>query len=155
MPSRVVVPEDTRLSLSNGDWISIKKRLNAGENKRMVKRGSTMTDFGLRVDTIDAGTAKVVAYLLDWSLTGLDQKVIPILEKPDSTKEAALDLIDPDSYTEILRAIEAHEVAMRLAREAEKNVQDGAKTSSAISPSPVAADGPTTTSSNSTKTSTT
>lgn len=133
MGSRVVLPEDATIHISGGDWLRVKKRLNAGENKQMLKRG--------RFDPIEAGTAKVLAYLLDWSVKGLDGKVIPIRDQSPSAVESALDSIEPDSYTEILRAIEGHETAMTAEREQEKNGRDGEKASSAISPSPVAVAG--------------
>jgi len=141
MPSRVDRPDDSTLPISDGDWLLVKKRLNAGENKRMIKRGSVQTADGWRMDSIEAGTAKVLAYLIDWSLKGLDGKVIPIRGQADQAVEAALDAISPDTYTEILRAIEAHEIAMDAERAAEKNGRDGEKGSPAISPSPSAAAG--------------
>ena len=138
MDARVVPPETARLTISNGDWLLVRKRLNAGENKRMVKRGSTMTPDGLRVDTIDAGTAKVLAYLVDWSLA------IPVRGPDALPVEAAIDSLDPESYTEILRAIEAHETAMQAERDAQKKILLGAATSSPPSPSPEPAGSPTT-----------
>jgi hypothetical protein len=121
MDSRVVQPDSCRLPLSAGDWILVKKRLSAGENKRMVQRGS--------VDLVEAGTAKILAYLLDWSVTDPAGKPIVIRDEPDSVKEAAIDSIDPDSYGEILRAIEAHETAMRTERDAQKKIPAGGTTS--------------------------
>jgi hypothetical protein len=144
MDSRVVGIESRRLTLSNGDWILVKDRLNAGENRRMVKRGSTQTPDGVLVDSIEAGLAKILAFLLDWSLTGLDGQVIPILRQSGRAVEAALDSIDPASYTEILRAIEAHEIAMQAERDAQKKIPPGDPTSSPPSSSPAPADNPTT-----------
>jgi hypothetical protein len=135
---RLVGIESRRLPISDGGWILVKDRLNAGENKAMVKRGSVQTADGRRVDSIDAGTAKVLAYLLDWSLK------IPI-RGPDATPLAsAIDAIDPESYTEILRAIEAHEAAMQAERDAQKKIRGGDPTSSSPSPSPGPAASPTT-----------
>lgn len=139
MSSRVVLPDDLQLPISHGDWLRVKKRLNAGENKQMIRRG--MGAEGRGFDSIEAGTAKVLAYLLDWSLKGPDGQVIPIRDQSASVQEAALDAIDPESYTEILRAIEAHELAMAAERAAVKNGPDGEKKSSAISPSPDGAAG--------------
>ncbi len=141
MASRVVVPDDVTLHISNGDWLVVKKRLNAGENKAMVRAGTIDTGDGLRVDLMAAGLARIVAYLIDWSLTGLDGKVIPIRGKSATQVTEALHSIDPDSYTEILRAIEAHEQAMQAERDAEKNAQGGEPASPAISPSPFAVAG--------------
>lgn len=132
MRSRVVVPEDTRLLLSNGDWLLVKKRLNAGENKAKLKRGRGADG---RPDAIEAGTATILAYLLDWSVKGPDGKVLLIRDQSPTVVEEAVNAVDPHSYTEILRAIEAHEDAMEAERAAEKNAQDGEMTSSKTSPS--------------------
>lgn len=133
MASRVVVPDDDRLPLSRGDWLIVKKRLNSGENKAMLKRGIG-TDGNL--NAIDAGTAKVLAYLLDWSLTAPDGKPLVIRDQSPRAVEEAIDAIDPESYTEVLRAIEAHEEKMRVEREAEKNAQAGETIDAGISPLP-------------------
>lgn len=141
MDSRVVPPETTRLQISNGDWLLVKKRLNSGENKRMVKRGTVL---GVEVDLVEAGTAKVLAYLLDWSLKDLAGQVIPIFGPSAIPLESAIDSIDPESYTEILRAIEAHETAMQAERAAQKKIPSGETTSSPPSTSPSPAASPTT-----------
>lgn len=142
---RVVVPEDKRLFLSNGDWLLVKKRLNAGEHKRMLKRGSRLiTDGSMQADPIDGGTARILAYLIDWSFKGLDGNIIPI--KTEADIEDAINSIHPDDYTEILRAIEAHEVAMGVERTEEKKLQAGETASSAPSTSPSDAAGGTATS---------
>jgi len=144
MDSRVVPPASKQLPISNGDWLRVKTRLTAGENKRMVKRGSTEAEDGRRFDSIEAGTAKILAYLLDWSLTDPAGAVIAIARQPDDVVEAALDSIDPESYTEILRAIEAHEIAMQAERDAQKKIPPGDPTSLPLSSSPEPAASPTT-----------
>jgi hypothetical protein len=141
--SRVVSPDSLTLQISNGDWLLVKKRLNAGENRKMIKRGSVQTDDGLRVDSIEAGLAKILAFLLDWSLKGPDGQVLPIRGAHAMPLDAALDSIDPESYTEILRAIEAHELAMQAERAAQKKIPDSPATSLPPSPSPAPADSPT------------
>lgn len=144
MDSRVVTPETDRLQISNGDWLLVKKRLNSGENKRMIKRGTVNTANGPEVDRLEAGTAKVLAYLLDWSLKDPAGQVIPIFGPGAIPLEAAIDSIDPESYTEILRAIEAHETAMQAERAAQKKILPGETTSSPPSTSPSPAASPTT-----------
>lgn len=140
---RVVSGASRRLAISNGDWVLVKDRLNAGENRRMVHRGTTTTAEGqLQTDLIEAGLAKILAFLLDWSLK------IPIRGPGALPLDAALDSIDPDSYTEILRAIEAHETAMQAERDAQKKIQPGDSPSSTPSLSPVPAASPTSGSSN-------
>jgi hypothetical protein len=144
MESRVVEPESLTLPISNGDWLRVRKRLNAGENKRMVKRGMVTTAEGRQVDPVEAGTAKVLAFLIDLSLTDPKGHPIVIARQPPDVVEAALDLINPESYTEILRAIEAHETAMEAERDAQKKIRHGDATSSLPSPSLGPADSHTT-----------
>jgi hypothetical protein len=144
MDSRVVEPASLTLSISNGDWLRVRKRLNAGEHKRKVKRGVVHTADGPHVDTVEAGTATILAFLLDWSLTDLQGEPLLIARQPPDVVEAALDLIDPDSYVEILRAIEAHEIAMEAERDAQKKIRNGDRTSSPPSSSPAPAASPST-----------
>jgi hypothetical protein len=142
MICRIVRPDLVVLPLSAGDTITVKKRLSSGEERKMIRRGISYTAEGVRsFDPIDGGVSKILAYLVDWTFHGLDGTLVPIRDQPPSVVEAALDLLDPGSYTEVLRAIEAHEAAMTAEREAEKKTPSGAPASSAISPSPAAAAG--------------
>lgn len=143
MPSRVVRPETKTLSISGGDWVLVKKRLNHGEQQASFARRYLADAGGHRVNLQLVGMEKVTAYLLDWSLTDLEEHPLVIKSQPIETVEAALNAIDPESFVEIRDAIEAHEVAMALARAAEKNDPGGEKESPAISPSPDAAAGAT------------
>lgn len=133
--SRVVRPESQKLDISKGDWILVRKRLNAGENKRMLRRGMVTDETGRHFDGIEAGTAKLLAYLIDWSVAGPDGQVIAIRGQSDAEIEAALDAIDPESYGEILHAVEAHVDAVDAARAQEKKDQAATTGDAATSPS--------------------
>jgi hypothetical protein len=134
---RVVIPDAVRVPLSDGDWIEVKKRLNSGEQRAMFERMYISgIDGRLRVNPIQQGIAKATAYLLDWSICGLDGKVIGIADKSIATVTAALDSLEPDTTAEIVTAINAHEEAMDAQREQEKNVRAGEKNGSVISPLP-------------------
>lgn len=153
---RVVTPDFVRLPLSDGDWIEVKRRLNAGEQRAMFARMyEAGVDGNLRLNTLQQGIAKVTAYLLDWSLVGLDGKVIPVADASIETITAALDSIDIDSFREIRKAIEAHEEAQAAVRAQEKNDRDGEKARSAISTSHSGVAGALSGSANSTETTTT
>jgi hypothetical protein len=151
MASRMVRPETTTLQISGGDWLLVKKRLNNGEQRAMFARmyleGS---DGALHVNPLQTGISKVLAYLVDWSLTDLQGKQIVILNQSIDAVICGLDAIDPDSFAEIKTAIETHEAAMRAEREQEKNAQAGETTSAATSPSLSAAGGVSSGSGNST-----
>jgi hypothetical protein len=141
MPTRVVRPDTTKLTISEGDWLLVKKRLNHGEQQEAFARRYISDALGNRVNLRLAGMEKVTAYLLDWSLTDLEEKPLVIRDKSIEELESALNAIDPDSFAEIRAAIEAHEVAVATARAEEKKVPGGSSAADPISPSPSAAAG--------------
>lgn len=142
MASRVVRPETTKIDISDGDWLIVKKRLNHGEQQESFARKYIADAFGgNRVNLKLAGMDRVTAYLVDWSLIDLEDRAIPIRGKPIDEVEAALNAIDPESFAEIRDAIAVHEVTMKAERDAKKNGPDGATASSPTSPSPALAAG--------------
>lgn len=144
MGSRVVVPDVDVLKISGGDTLTVKRRLNAGEQRAMFARMYLAgVDGQMRANPLEIGLSTILAYLLDWTLTSPDGRVIPIADKPSAIVEKALNSLDPDSFGEIQMAILQHEEAMQADRETEKNVQGGENKSSAILPSPVAVAGAT------------
>jgi hypothetical protein len=144
MSSRIVVPDVAVLPLTEGDTITVKQRLSSGEERRMIRRGVSYTADGTRqFDPLEAGVAKILAYLVDWTFRGLDGRIIPIRDQAPAVVESALDLLDPESYSEVLRAIEAHERAMQEQRDAQKKIPTGGPTLVAISPSRAAVAGDT------------
>lgn len=144
--SRVVDPKTTVLRISNGDTLTVKRRLNQGETReRMARMHRTGPNGELIFDRLMAGVALITAYLIDWTITGLDGSVIDINGKSFDEVCAALDSLDPDSFVEIREAIDAHDDAVIKERTEAKKLRDGESASSATSPSPSAATGPTTT----------
>lgn len=142
MASRVVRPETVKLDISQGDWLLVKKRLNAGEQRAMFARMYVAgVDGRLQSNPLGISVAKILAYLLDWSLTDPQGKQIRIAGQSVTVVQEALDSLDPDSFGEIRRAVDAHEEAMAVEREQEKNDRAGESTSAAISPLPSAAAG--------------
>lgn len=133
--SRFVKPVPVTLTLSNGDTLTVRKRLNQGERQAAFKR---MYDTGVngnpRVETLQVPMAMVTAYLLDWSITD-DGKPVVIADKSIDELESILNALDPDDFSEIKNAIDVHVTAMEQAREKEKNSPGGGTESSAISPS--------------------
>jgi hypothetical protein len=129
--TRIVVPDVVVLPLSEGDQLTVKAQLSSGEERRMIRRGVSYGADGARTfDPVEAGVAKIVAYLLDWTVRGPDGKIVPIRDQAPAIVEAALDMLDSDSYTEILRAVEAHETKQAEARAAKKKTPLGVLTSS-------------------------
>jgi hypothetical protein len=126
-----VRPEVVRLPLSGERWIDVKKRLNAGESRKMYARliKDMPADRSPSLDPEQAGLTKLVAYVLGWSFTDDDGKPVPF-------SVSALDNLDTDLYAEMVKAVDAHEDAQDAARSAEKNGQSSGTTSSATSSSP-------------------
>jgi hypothetical protein len=130
-------PETVRLENATGDWIVVKKRLTAGERHdqlAMLTTGSPIDE--LKVNRLKIGISKMVAYLVDWSVTDPDGKRIEILYQPPDAVERALRDLPQPVFTEILELIDKHDDAVDAARSAEKNGQAGETGSSPDSPLP-------------------
>jgi hypothetical protein len=140
--SRVVTPGEVRVPISGGDWLVLKRRLNAGEEMAVFaasRRLDSLPDdpAARQIDPIRAATALVVGYLLDWSLVGPDGLPLGIRGMPGEFVEAALLSLDTDDYTEILTAVQAHDAAIRQ----EKKRRRSAPGSPGTWPSPESAAG--------------
>lgn len=139
---RFVQPDTKRLEISDGDWLLVKKRLSQGEREDCFARKYISEVDGARPNLQQVGgLALVTAYLLDWSLLGLDEKPVPIRGQPIEDVEAALKMLDPEDFKEIRVAIENHEAAMQAERDAQKKILAGAPTEPKSSPSLVAVAG--------------
>lgn len=125
-----VRPEIVRLPLSEGRWIDVKKRLTAGETRKMLTRLiKGWNDDGVRqIDPEFVGLTKLLAYVLGWSFTD-------DAGKPVAFNAKAIDDVDPDLYGEMIAAVDTHIQAQEQERAAEKNGQSGAVAPSAISSS--------------------
>jgi hypothetical protein len=136
----------TVLTLTSGVTLTVKTHLNAGETRKTFKRMYTTGATGETVlDPLLVGTSKILGYLLDWTgIASVDGSpiVIPKTDAREAFLAGALDAMDPEDYSAILKAIEAHDDAMAAARAAEKNARDGGTNTSATSPSPSEPAGP-------------
>lgn len=139
--SRFVRPQTTVLPLSNGDTITIKTRLSSGERRAAYNRLYLAGPDGkLRVNPLQSGLALMVEYLVDWNLTD-DGEPVPIRGLTVTELESVVNSLDDESFAEIKRAIEAHELQMAEARAAEKKSRDGSTGDAPTSPSPSVAAG--------------
>ena len=130
--SWIVVPGVVVLPLSEGVSVTVKAQLASGEERRMIRRGVSYGADGARTfDPVEAGVAKILAYLVDWTVPGPDGRVVPIAGLAPEGLEPVLDMLGSDRYTEILRAVEAHEARQAEARAAKKKTPSGELTSSA------------------------
>lgn len=119
---RFLRPETTRIEISQGDYLIVKTRLTAGEYRQMY---ASMRRDDQQVDRLKVIPGRVLAYLVDWSIVGLDGKKVEILNQPPDVVRAALDAMDVESYKEISDAVDAHIEVMEKLREQEKNGPSG------------------------------
>lgn len=136
--SDFVRPEPHRLTLSGGAYVDITKRLTHGETEDMFAR---ISPDGAVLNRREVRTAKILAYLIGWSLTNDGTPVPYSLELPEQTRLDTIRNLDPDRAIEIYTAIEAHEAQMTQERAAKKKIRDGAPASAPTSPSPSGAAG--------------
>lgn len=119
---RMSRPETAKIDLPDGEWLLVKRRLTSGESRARTRAG-VRSDGGY--DLVAHGEATVLAYVLDWSVTDVSGTPVVIRDQPQSVLKAAVDNLEPESYTQILRAIEAHEEAMAKERTEEKKQTTG------------------------------
>jgi len=121
--NRFVYPEEVRLPLSDGDYIDVKKHLNAGEYRKLLYDQFKENPDGDKVviDHTKIGISKLLAYLLGWSFCGRNNDPLPYnVEQPEDIRRAAIDGVDPDTYRELIAAVNAHEEREEQALEAKK-----------------------------------
>lgn len=124
--NRFVKPESHRLTLSEGDWVEVKKRLGILDDKRiesalvrsaqsargMIGPNVNAKDVEIRLDTSEAYMTKLKTYILDWSLEDEKGKRVPVTE-------SAIEALDPDTAEEIVTALNEF-----LDEEAKKRKED-------------------------------
>lgn len=126
--------ETELLQLQGGDWLLVKKHLTAGETRRIYTRMIKVCRPGepLELDPALVGLTQMGAYLVDWSITDPQNKVIPIKDRSPETITKILEDLPPDVFEDIRKAIDAHDAAMEAAR-AEEKKQKAPTISAAIS----------------------
>uniref|UniRef100_A0A6M3J9E1 Tail assembly chaperone n=1 Tax=viral metagenome TaxID=1070528 RepID=A0A6M3J9E1_9ZZZZ len=106
-----VDPAVERLSLSDGQFIDVKKQLSHGESDDMFDRMAPYVVPGqpVQMKSREVRTAKVFSYLVGWSLMRHGKPVPMGPEVPDSERLGAINALAPERFTEIFKAIDAHE----------------------------------------------
>jgi hypothetical protein len=122
-----------RLELSDGDFIIVKRELNLEEERRIMARMAKTVKAGqtLELDLEQFGIVEVLEYVVEWGGPGFQDsngRLVPF-------SSATLRNIRPAKFNEITEALDTHKTLQSAFRDAEKNAQDGAINSSAISPS--------------------
>lgn len=109
--SRFLKPEIVRLNLTGGDWITVKRQLTAGEQRRVFARSAKTATAGkpIEIDLEKAGLMEIVEYLIDWSFIDEQGKPVAIRDMPSEYIADVLCSLDSESFAEIHSAIEVHE----------------------------------------------
>jgi hypothetical protein len=125
--SQFVDPAEVRLELPHGQWIAVRKELNAGEHRRMLLRMMKPApvpmngrDAALLVDQTMATLSAILAYLLDWSFVDATGRPVVIRGASIEDKTAALEALKLVHFQEVSTAIQAHQEAVDRAVEAAK-----------------------------------
>jgi hypothetical protein len=145
--SRFVHPQERVLTLPNGDTLTVRRRLTAGEQMDMFERLYLPNKHAngngrVQLNPVQTGYALIVAYLLDWSLVDESGARVVIRGEPAPVIEAAVRQLDPDDFNEIKTAIEAHESEVDAERaRKKKGTPTGGDASNTISASPSGATG--------------
>lgn len=136
-----VRPETQRLSLSNGRFIDVRKKLTHGEREDFLAAIAPYDLSGTgRLDRRVLRTTRVLTYLLAWSLTDDKGPVAIGPELPESQRRDTIRSLDPAIFDDIHQAILDHETANYDARADEKNIPSGDSESKTTSPSLAAAE---------------
>jgi hypothetical protein len=107
---RIVSPESVRLPMSDGDFLTVKKELNAGEYVDYLTDRAAGKFFALQL-----------AYLVGWSFVGRGGVPIPYsLDQAIDERRDTLRNLDTATMHEIVTAIQAHEQANELAVQEKK-----------------------------------
>ena len=136
MGSWFVRPDTVVLQLSDGETLTVRRRLNAGEEQDLMDRVQGASRARIRREL-------VVAYLLGWSLVDGDGTHVAIDPGQPEAIVATLRHLDPDRFNEIADVVITYDNDLRTARDEEKKRRAGANASSSTSPSPSASAGAT------------
>jgi hypothetical protein len=121
----VVLPETVRLNLSDGRFVVVVKELNAGEYYDLISAQAARKPF-----------AKVLAYVLSWSLVGLDgQPLSYSVQLSEDERRDTVRSLRKARVLELIAAIDRHEAAQDAASAEKKTERADESGSSAPSPS--------------------
>ena len=98
------------MPLSDGDYLDVTKELNAGEYLALLTALVDRKPF-----------AKPIAYLVGWSLVGLNGQPLPYdVDLPEEERRGTLGALDKGTLREITAALDKHEAAEEAALTAKK-----------------------------------
>jgi hypothetical protein len=135
--NRFPVPAVERLTLSENDWIDVKRQLTVGEEKDvslLAMREISQDDGSVRFrgDYQLMPFAKAVIYLVGWSFHNAKGPVK--LEDDQKKRLAQLRALDSESWNEIQTAIDAHEEKIADAKKPQGGTSDTETSSVSAAP---------------------
>ncbi len=114
--SRVVLPQTTRITLSEDDFVDVVMELNAGEYVAMLREMGDRKPF-----------SKILHYLIGWSFIDQDGAPIPYSLKIDEdTRRASIANLDVPTLRELTKAIDKHEQTVEDAHDKKKVIRASA-----------------------------
>lgn len=128
--------ESVRLSLSEGDWIEVRKQLTVGEERDLFSlavRGYR-ADGSIDIDAHRMGFLKGAIYITAWSFVGPDGPIAWPLNATIEQKCEILRGLDIETMQEIETAIDGH----RQSQARDPNGSSGGSGTGSTSPSAVA-----------------
>lgn len=126
----IVVPEVTRVKLADGEFVDLKRELNAGEYRDMITAQFKDQVAGEKpmLDLNSFGMTVVTAYVVGWSFIDTDGK-------PLQFSRDVLRKLDQSTFNELKSVCETHHEACEKAAAERKNVRSGESESAKTSPS--------------------
>jgi len=104
----------TRLALSDGDWVAVRKELTYGQQRRLAAAGlsgvpTALAERGegekLTIDLAQYDIERLCTWVIDWSFTGADGE-------PVYVSREAIEALHPDTAAEIQAALDRHVEAL-------------------------------------------
>jgi hypothetical protein len=118
-----------RLSLSDGDWLDVKRELNAGETRNVQIRlmaGPIVAGDKMTYDPAKVGLTQALEYIVAWSFVDTSGQIAEI-------SETTLKLLDHESLREVLAAVSTHDAEQDARRETDRKNRSGASGLKAVS----------------------
>ena len=122
---RFVTPETRTLTLADGETITIHKKLTHGQRKEHWERVYKFVNDKLEVNQRTSVDALIIAYLVDWTIKGLDGQPWPIRGISADELQDVLNAMSEESVREIRQAIAQHEAEMLAEENAQKKIAGG------------------------------
>lgn len=127
-------PETVRLPLPDGQYVDVKKRLTVGEREDMFTRMTLSMAAGdkLQLNPREVRTARVLAYVVGWSLMHHGTPVPMSPSLPESERNDTFRAMTPEAFDVIANALDDHITAMDQERADEKKTLSGARAFAAV-----------------------